>query len=287
MMPAEGGATMVTTVSGSTDRTVELRGMRFHYVEWGESGSPPVVLLHGLTGHARIWDHTGARLADRFRLYALDQRGHGDTAWPRPPSYETEDFVADTLAFVDHLGLDRFALVGLSMGGHNAMAFAARYPARVTKLVIVDIMPALRMDRSPNWPEMERIAREGHVRFQSEDEAFAAARLGNPHAPDEHLRYRVALNLKPAEDGRLVWTYDHKAPVLWRPADLWPEVARITMPALLVRGGKTEVLPADIAERMVREFPDLRLVTIENAGHSVPTDRPVALADAIREFLQA
>ncbi len=277
---------MVTIVGGS-DRLTELKGMRVHYVEWGDRDAPPVVLLHGLTGHARIWDHTAARLADRFHLFALDQRGHGDTSWPDPPSYETSDFVADTLAFVDHLNVDRFALAGLSMGGHNAMAFAARYPDRVTKLVIVDIMPALRMDRSPNWPEMERIAREGHIRFQNEEQAFAVARLGNPHAPDENLRYRVALNLTSTEDGRFVWKYDHRAPVLWRPADLWPEVERIAVPALLVRGGKSDVLPADIAERMVREFPDLRLVTIQDAGHSIPTDRPEELADVMWTFLGA
>lgn len=278
---------MTTTVGESSDRVVELRGMRFHYVEWGPPDAPPAVLLHGLTGHARIWDYTAARLADRFRLYALDQRGHGDTAWPEPPSYGTDEFVADTLAFVDHLGLQRFALAGLSMGGHNAMAFAARYPDRVAKLVIVDIMPALRMDRSPNWPEMERIAREGHIRFASEDQAFAVARLGNPHASDEHLRYRVALNLKPTEDGGWVWKYDHRAPVSWRPTDLWPEVRRITMPTLLVRGGKTEVLPLEVAERMAREFPDLRLVTVPEAGHSVPTDRPEELARIMSGFLEA
>lgn len=276
----------MVAIVGGTDRVAELRGMRVHYVEWGQRDLPPVVLLHGLTGHARIWDHTAARLADRFHVFALDQRGHGDTSWPDPPSYETADFVADTLAFVDDLNLERFALAGLSMGGHNAMAFAARYPDRVTKLVIVDIMPALRMDRSPTWPQMERIARDGHIRFQSEDQAFAAARLGNPHAPDENLRYRVALNLIPTDDGRLVWKYDHRAPVLWRPSDLWPELKRIVAPTLLVRGGKTEVLPADIAERMVKEFPDLRLVTIEDAGHSVPTDRPEQLADAMLAFLE-
>jgi hypothetical protein len=81
MMRPEGGATMVAIVGG-TDRLAELRGMRFHYVEWGQRDAPPVVLLHGLTGHARIWDHTAARLADRFHLFALDQR---TPAWRGPP----------------------------------------------------------------------------------------------------------------------------------------------------------------------------------------------------------
>lgn len=276
---------MVRTVSGSTDREVALRGLRFHYVEWGAAASPPVLLLHGLTGHARTWDQTAALLADTWWLLALDQRGHGDTSWPDPPSYETDDFVADALAFVDHLRLGRFALVGLSMGGHNAMAFAARYPDRVDRLVIVDIMPAVTMERSPNWPEMQRIAREGHVRFRSEDEAFAAARAGNAHAPDENLRYRVERNLERTEDGQFVWKYDYRAPALWRPADLWPEVGRIAMPTLLVRGGRTDVLPVAVAERMAGTFPYLRLVTIEDSGHSVPTDRPEELARAIRSFL--
>ncbi len=66
-------------ITGYTDHTIEARGIAFHYLEWGDPSSPPMVLLHGLTGHAHIWDHMAPRLAERFHVFALDQRGHGDS----------------------------------------------------------------------------------------------------------------------------------------------------------------------------------------------------------------
>src|SRR2546430_15056764 len=125
------------------DRTIVLNGQRFHYTEWGAWTAPPVVMLHGVTGHARTWDEEAAALAARYRVLALDQRGHGDSDPSPNADYTVATLSADVTAFADTLGLPRFSLVGLSMGGRVAIAFAGQAPRRVDRLVIVDIRPAI------------------------------------------------------------------------------------------------------------------------------------------------
>src|SRR6202034_216526 len=94
-----------------TSRNLEINGLKFHYLDWNTDG-PPLVMLHGLTGHAHTWDHAAAALNDRYHVLALDQRGHGDTQWA--PVYGSRPMVDDVRRFFNALALDRVNLVGLS-----------------------------------------------------------------------------------------------------------------------------------------------------------------------------
>jgi pimeloyl-ACP methyl ester carboxylesterase len=270
------------TAPGLASHTATLRGIDFHYLTWGDAASPPLVMLHGLTGHAHIWDHMAPALAERYRLYAPDQRGHGDTS--HTPSYTTQEFTDDIEALRQHWGLERFVLMGLSMGGHNGMSYAAQHPDRVERLIIIDIPPAFDMRRSPNWSKMEAVARDGHHVFATLDEAVAEARAGNPTAPDANLRYRTEHNVR-AVDGGLVFKYDPRVPATWQPTDLWPELGKITVPALLVLGGINSAVPPGAAERMAKEFRCLDVADVPDSGHSVPTDRPEKLAPIVLDWL--
>ena len=111
------------------DATPPLRGFRLHYVEWGDPAAPPLVLLHGITGHARTWDTLALALADRWRVLALDQRGHGDSEAAPDGDYTVGAMADDLGAFADALGLPTFSLLGLSMGGRVAMGFAGAHPS--------------------------------------------------------------------------------------------------------------------------------------------------------------
>jgi pimeloyl-ACP methyl ester carboxylesterase len=270
-------------VSGSRSAFVDARGLRFHYLEWGDAAAPPVVLLHGLTGHAHTWDHVAEPLSRTHHLFVPDQRGHGDTQ--HADSYDTQDFVDDLEALCERWRLERFALVGLSMGGHNAIAYTAAHARRVSRLCIVDIAPAMDRSRAPNWEVISKLAESGHVPYRTFEEAFVAARAGNQTAPDENLRYRTMCNLNEQRDGTLVLKYDPKAPSLWRPADLWERVPAIAVPVLIVRGGLTTVLPRAQADRMAAAFPNAELVEVPDSGHSVPTDRPEKLAPILASWL--
>lgn len=272
------------TIAGYETRTLDARGLRFSYLEWGDPASPPMVLLHGLTGHAHIWDHMAPQLAERYHVLAPDQRGHGDTQ--HADTYATADFVADLEAIVDAWALDRFVLIGLSMGAHNSIAFAAKNPTRVERLVLIDIPPKLNRNQAPNWEVISRLAVTGHKRYTAFDDAVADARAGTPTAPIENLRYRTHWNLRDIGDGAMSLKYDPKCPAGWEPADLWPELPKLAMPVLLVRGGKTTVLPLATAERMVWTMPDAELVEVPESGHSVPTDRPEDLTPIVLDWLE-
>ena len=266
------------TEIGAQDRFIEINGLRLHYVEWGNEGAPPLVLLHGLTSHARSWDHLARALCDRFRIVALDQRGHGDSAWPADHSYRTEDYVADLAAFVEAPGFARFALVGLSMGAHNAIAFAAAHPRRVTHLVAIDIPPMFNRPPQPADGQPPRV-------FASVEEAFQHARSLNPRPREDVQRERVRWGLKERTDGRFELKYDPDAPRHWQPADLWQALPQIPCPTLIIRGAESQVLSAEVAERMAAAFPKARLETVEGSGHPVPLDRPEDLERLVREFL--
>ena len=262
--------------------TATLRGLEFNYLEWGEPGSTPMVLLHGLTGHAHTWDLFANSLKDDYHIFALDQRGHGDTGWSNPPRYDTGDFVEDVRALACHWGIGRFVLIGLSMGAHNSLAFASRYPEMVEKLVPVDIGPTVpRLNEPDVKARLDRL----YMEFETIEEAFAEAIESNPIADPEIIKRRVRYSLKRTVDGR--WTPKHTAdvPVYWRPEDLTETITTIRCPTLIVRGGESDVLSAEVAESMTASIPDCALVTIEGSGHSVPQDKPVEFEAAVREFL--
>lgn len=273
----------MTTAILPRDGEVTVNGLRLHYLEWGERGSPDMVLLHGLTSHAHSWDTLAAALADRYHIIALDQRGHGDSQWPADGSFRTEDYVADAKAVADALGLKSFVLIGLSMGAHNGIAFTATHPEMVTHLAPIDIPPAMapleeRRARQASMPAQPRV-------FDSEEAAFQHNRAQNPRPPEDVQRHRVHHSLKPAADGKVELKYDPNAPRNWDTADLWDRLPAITCPVLVIRGAESEVLSAAVAEREAAAFANGRLVTIAGSGHPVPLDRPVEFEQAVRAFL--
>jgi esterase len=270
------------------DRFVELGGRRFHYTECGPPAAPALVLLHGVTGHARTWDHEARALAPARRVLALDQRGHGDSDPAPDGDYSLTALVADIAAFVTALGLARVDLVGLSLGGRVAIAYAATHPTRVDHLVVVDIGP----DIAPAGRARVGMAMaSAPERFETVEDAIALVRAANPRAVESRLRERVRDGLKPLPGGGFAWKYDRELREAvradrWRETvDLWPLWTSLTCPTLLLRGAESDVLSAETAKRMIATQPRARLVEIDGAGHMVPGDRPVEFLEALRAFL--
>lgn len=276
----------MTTAVEPREHAIEARGLSFHYVEWGEASSPPIVLLHGLSSMSRIWDPLARALQDRYRLIAVDQRGHGDSSWPIDAAYGTDDYVADLEALVDAWRLDRFVLIGLSMGGMNAIAYAARHPERLTHLIAVDIRPRIDHDKRPALELDKHISEHGHPVFADHDGALKLIRLTNQTTPDESLRHRLRYLLKELPDGRWTFKHDPRVSYYWRPSNLWDELANVTVPVLIVRGGKSQVLSAEAAERMRVAFPQADVVVCEEAGHTVPEDTPQEFIELVEAFLK-
>jgi esterase len=273
-----------------TDQTLTLHGSRFHYTERGDGNAPPVIMLHGVTGHARTWDDEGAALASRYRVLALDQRGHGDSDPPPDADYTIATLAGDLGAFADALGLQRFGIVALSLGGRVAIQYAGAHPARVTRLVVVDIGP----DIAPEGRlRVGRIMAGTPERFDTIEDVLAYQRQNNPRYTEALLRARVQHGVRPLPGGGFTWKYDRGLRELVRggrwsdPIDLWPAWAALACPTLLVRGAESDILTADIARKMVDAQPKARLVEVPNAGHTVPGDQPEAFVRLLREFLDA
>jgi pimeloyl-ACP methyl ester carboxylesterase len=269
------------------ERTVRVNGVTLHYLDWGATEAPPVVLLHGITGHARVWDHLASRLVPGHRVLALDQRGHGDSDPAPGDDYRVGTMADDVAAFAASLRLDRFVLVGHSMGGRIAIQYAADHGARLDRLVIIDIGPEIDLSGLMRVRDMMAQAPE---RIESEEWAVEYIRRGNPRQDLDMLRQRVRHGLKRLPDGELTWKYAKGLRDMMRAGrrdavDLWEPLPRIACPTLVVRGAESDILSADVAKKMTERLPAGRLVEIEGAGHTVPADRPEEFVRQIQAFL--
>jgi pimeloyl-ACP methyl ester carboxylesterase len=279
----------MTTETAVADRQITLNGLRFHYRDWASprEGAQDLLLLHGFTGHARSWDSFARAMSSDYRVLALDQRGHGETEWAPPDEYGVDRMVSDVEAFIAELGLSGFVLLGLSMGGRNAFHYAGMRPAELQRLVIVDIGPEV----APQGAQRIQTGVRAPDVFDSVEDAVRSGRTANPNADEAEQRHRIEHNMMQTDDGK--WTYrfdralrdpDNPRP---RPAPEvgWGLLSHINVPTLLVRGEVSDVLPADIARRMVETIPDCRLVEVTGSGHSVPLERPEGFLEAVRTFL--
>lgn len=262
-----------------------MRGLRFHYREWPNPGRPPLVLLHGFTSHARSWDTFAAAAQPHFEVFALDQRGHGESDWA--DDYSADAMVEDVRAFIGALRLERFNLLGLSMGGRNAYLYAARYPQGLDRLVIVDIGPEI---HGPGASRIQAGVRAPDT-FATPEEAVERALRANPNADPAEARHRTLNNLLLLDDGTWTFRYDRSyrdgSRTISRPDTeaSWRELERITAETLLVRGERSDVLAPDVAARMVATIPRCQFVEVPGAGHSIPLERPREFIAAVLPFL--
>ena len=271
------------------DKFVTANGMRFHYLEWGSAANPPMLLLHGFAQTCHSWDFVALGFSDDYRVIVLDQRGHGDSDWAADGDYSPETQQNDISAVVREIGLEDFTLMGLSMGGRNSFTYAANNPDRVRALVIVDAGPQNMQQGTQNIRNF----------VQQDDEldsidAFVERVLKyNPRRAPEQIRGSIMHNLKQLPNGKWTWKYDKR---LRRPGRrmgsdpetekrLWGYLEALQCPTLLVRGGASDIIAMDTADRMHAVIPNSQLATIEGAGHLVMGDSPAGFQRAVTEFL--
>lgn len=278
---------MVTT--GYLERDVHVRDLKLHYQEWGSPEAPAILMVHGFGVSGHMFDEFAERMQDRYHLIAIDQRGHGDSDWAPDGDYSRDAFVADLEGFRAALGLDRFVLVGHSMGGLNSVSYTNAYPQHVRALVLVDVGPEAAKEGVENIVRFTRGPDE--LEF---DEFVEMAHRFNQRRSIENIRERMRHRLKPSESGKWTWKFDKR----FRQQDSgirigseltndqsWQLFRDIRVPTLLIRGAESDVLSQEIAERVTREMARARLVVVPAAGHSVPGDNPDDFTAAVREFI--
>ena len=274
------------------DQTLALRGLNFHVTEWGHPEAQPVVMLHGIRGYGETFAGVAAALQPDFRVIALDQRGRGESDWDPAHNYYTDAYVADLHALVQVLGLDRFDLLGHSMGGINAIVYAARHPRHVRRLVIEDAGPGA-FEVSDGATRIRRELATTPDRFDSWEAATEFMRVLRPSVTEEARQQRLHNMLKPLPKGGFTWRYDHLGIVATRlnpdPArvvDLAPFVRTIACQTLVIRGGRSDYLQPAMAARMRALNPRITEIEIPNAGHYVHDDQPVLFEQAVGHFLR-
>lgn len=273
-------------VQAPTHHHVILNKRRFHYLEWGTKGAPPLLFLHGGNQSARTWDIVCLALADQFHCIALDQRGHGDSEWSYEGHYAPEHHAEDITALIAHLGWDRFGLIGMSMGGINALSFASQNWPRLTALVCVDVGPFVQMEKAKS---LVSFVQENSKR-QSFDDFVNAALAHNPRRKEELLRHSLTHTTREQADGSWAWKADRREKLNLNEMSarlevLASECQHIQCPTLVVRGAQSPTFSKDDADRFVRLLPDGHLVVVPNAGHTVQGDNPKGLIEAMQYFL--
>src|SRR4029079_18573470 len=158
-------------------RFVEAHGRRLHYLDYGTPGRTPMLCLHGGAAHAHWFDFVAPGFTSNYHVRALDQRGHGDSAWVQPPAYTYEDYASDLAEVVERFDLRDFVLVGHSMGGMVALVYAAAHPGRVGRLVVVDTTMRMPEERLAAMREVGNRQSRGHATL---DEFVARFRLRPP-----------------------------------------------------------------------------------------------------------
>jgi pimeloyl-ACP methyl ester carboxylesterase len=270
------------------DRHFIGRGLRLHYLDWGTAGRFPVLFLHGGLLTAHTWDLTCAPLRAAYHCLALDQRGHGDSEWSAGLDYGAAAYLGDIEAWVEHLELDRFVLVGQSLGALNALRYAQAHGDRLTGLVIVDLGFS-----SPRSAGARRIRDFAMLPAElgSIDEFVDRALAFNPLRHPELLRRSLLNNLRRLPNGRWTWKYDrrHLADTFAGMPGYLEAVRRglsdVGCPALVVRGALSDVVTASDAASVAAALSRGRFAEIDGAGHTVQGDNPHALVEVLRSFL--
>jgi pimeloyl-ACP methyl ester carboxylesterase len=263
-------------------RQTVVRGLRFHFLEWGHPGAPPILLLHGGNQSAHSWDLVSLHLSDRYHVFALDQRGHGDSEWSRDLDYSVEAKAADGLAFLDDQGLRSPVIVGHSMGGLVAMKMALSGSDVAKGFVLVDTGPEL----SPKGVEVVHNFVVRNVEFDDLDEFLDNVVKYDRFRSREHIARTIKYNMLSRVDGKYVSKVDHRrvpdAPT--SPLGL-DDFASLPYPVLVVRGAESDVLAPDAADRFVSALPHGQLVTVPGAGHNVHGGNTPGFLEAVGPFL--
>lgn len=258
------------------------------YVEWGDPDGPPLLLVHGGRDQKRSWDRVAARLGKSYRVVAHDLRGHGESDWVSDGDYGVMDHVFDLASLVDHLGLDRFTLLGHSLGGNIVLRYAGLYPDKIEKLIAIEgLGPSPKMlaerqaqpvtERLTHWIDQRRTLSGRAPRIMATvAEAKARMQAAFPHLPDDLIQHLTETGVRTNQDGTVSWAYD-PAGMGRSPSDithaefvhLWGE---ISCPTWLVYCAESWASnPA--RDGRAEPFQNATVSVIEKAGHWLHHDQ--------------
>jgi pimeloyl-ACP methyl ester carboxylesterase len=287
--------------SSPTSHIYFSQRLRLHYVDWGNPGAPPMLLLHGGRDHCRNWDWLAKRLRGEWHVIAPDLRGHGDSQWSLDGAYGMTGYIYDLAQIIHQQRLAPVTIIGHSLGGNIALRYAGIYPENVKKLVAIEgLGPSPKVlaeratktidERMRTWIELQRgLAGRLPRRYASIADAFKRMQEANKHLSPEQARHLTEHGVSQNEDGTYSWKFDNYVHV-WPPYDmtvaeieqLW---GRITCPTLLAYG-KESWASNPLEDGRARHFRNTQVVSFANAGHWVHHDQLDQFLSTVQGFLR-
>jgi pimeloyl-ACP methyl ester carboxylesterase len=271
--------------------------LKLQFWDFGGEGKPSLVLVHGGLDHARNWDWVARDLCRDYHVYALDLRGHGNSAWAPGAMYSIAEYVLDLSALLDVIGEFPIYLIGHSLGGVLVMHYAGIYPDRVRKVVNIEGLgfPAGHRIHAPyserlrRWVEQVRETEKREPRpYPDIPSAIARMKEANPHLSDEQARHLTLHGTNWNSDGSLIWKFDNYArafpPYGHNLDDIREIVGRITCPVLLFWGMESR-MPDPEADGRLAWVPNVRLIRVPRAGHWLHHDQLEVFLSETRKFL--
>ena len=287
---------------GPTSHSYFSQRLRLHYVDWGNEGAPPMLMVHGGRDHCRNWDWVAEAFRDDYHIIAPDLRGHGDSQWAIGGTYGLLDFVVDIAQLVHQKKLAPVTILAHSLGGNISLHYAGLYPENVKQIVAIEGLgpsPDMLARRSGKPPEerlrgwvdtLRKLSSRAPRKYPSLEDALERMRGENPHLSAEQARHLTIHGSNQNEDGTYSWKFDNYvrafSPVHLRTRETQALFNRISCPTLLVRG--TESWASDpLEDGRIEQFSNARSVNIDAAGHWVHHDQLDQFVTLVREFLGA
>jgi pimeloyl-ACP methyl ester carboxylesterase len=286
--------------AGPTSRIYFSQRLRLHYVDWGNPGAPPLVLVHGGRDHCRNWDWVAEELRKDWHIIAPDLRGHGDSAWSQDGTYMMAGYVYDLAQLIHQQARAPVTLIGHSLGGNVVLRYAGLYPENVARLIAIEGMgPSPQMlaeryatgfaQRMRDWiTEQRGLSGRLPRRYASIEEAYKRMQEENKHLSPAQARHLTQHGVNQNEDGTYSWKFDNYVRS-WPPYDMPVEEVqalwgRITCPALLVYG-KESWASNPVDDGRISHFKNAEAVSFERAGHWVHHDKLSEFMALTRRFL--
>ncbi len=289
-------------MEGPTSHIYFSQRLRLHYVDWGNEGAPPMLLVHGGRDHCRNWDWVAERLRDDYHIIAPDLRGHGDSQWIIGGSYNQIDYVYDIAQLLNQKKMTPVTIIGHSLGGSISLLYSGLFPETVAKLVSIEGMgppPEIIKDRIEQpmedrlhlWVnELRKLSGRIPRRYTSLEEAYERMQKENPHLTEDQARHLTIHGSNQNEDGSYSWKFDNYVrnfpPIGLDFEDQYGLYKRISCPTLLIRGTESWATDPEKDGR-AKTFQNVQVASIEDAGHWVHHDQLDIFVTLVKDFLAA
>lgn len=252
---------------------LNVPGAKLFVTQSGATAGRAIVAIGGWIGSSELWQEPLAHLSDEYRVVSYDHRGSGLTT-TTPEAIQFNNLVADVLAVLDAYGISECVLAAESAGAQTALAVAARYPRRVTGLVIVDGMYSrgVAVDNDPFLHGLR-------ANYPATIERFV--QLCIPEADSEHVKEWGRKILARALPEAAI-----KLRVVGSETDVSADIAAVTQPTLVLHGELDKIVPIDRAKSLVGSLANAKLITLPGCGHVPTLTEPRQIADAMRVFMR-